>query len=441
MIFSAKSVQRFRGLSCSWRAALSSASFHDLRSQRANRPGQLKVFFRPTNQTFEGKGSSYFYAWQPGSEAAKKLMPHSFRRPALLTKPLHGLVLIRCANTGYHICSPSTGQTLALPDTNKPLPRTICRPASHWQRRAASQLQATLPCYSYRRVAYGFGYCSVTGLHKAVRLFSILVDQDSRFGPNYCEIYSPHKFPYWRRTTQQPPVCVVDEEDPGVFLNGCVHYLCSDGHIMTFDVSSETFGSLLPPPNPKDAPAKMMELVGCLCVFHGDMRSYDETYYIWLLTNYKQQQWDQLCRIDTTGWTGPLLSWWIAPLGTYNGDDRQKKVMLGTSTCHVFAINVPNGSAPEILFSPDEAITVNCRDYGNGMPIFGVLDERLVPVRCAIGWPCHERRVKFGLTSSSKSMLTWSVVELSFVRGEWRAMVKDDHFIYSVALCCTCKLE
>lgn len=57
MIFSAKSVQRFRGLSCSWRAALSSASFHDLRSQRANRPGQLKVFFRPTNQTFEGKGS------------------------------------------------------------------------------------------------------------------------------------------------------------------------------------------------------------------------------------------------------------------------------------------------------------------------------------------------------------------------------------------------
>jgi hypothetical protein len=64
--------------------------------------------------------------------------------------------------------------------------------------------------------------------------------------------------------------------------------------------------------------------------------------------------------------------------------------------------------------------------------------ESLVPMRCTIR-RCHERRVKFSLTSSSKVMPTWSVMELSLVRGEWRTMVKDDHFVRSHFV--ACKLE
>jgi hypothetical protein len=88
----AKSVVRLRHLSRSWNATLSSEPFAKLHLRRAN-DDKPKIFFTPTD--CDSDDDYQFYAWQHGCAGVTKLMPNSFSRPAQLTKPLHGLVLVR----------------------------------------------------------------------------------------------------------------------------------------------------------------------------------------------------------------------------------------------------------------------------------------------------------------------------------------------------------
>ncbi|XP_020201417.1 F-box/LRR-repeat/kelch-repeat protein At1g09650-like [Aegilops tauschii subsp. strangulata] len=252
----------------------------------------------------EEDGSSYFYVWQPGGSPPTKRMPHKFHRPAPLTRPLHGLVLICCPSTGYHVCNPSTGETLDLPDTALP-----------------AKMNNRLPFY-HRRVAYGLGYYSTTDEYKVVRLFSSTYKGNNL---TFCEVFDLGGAPYWRPIAGRPPACILDE-NPGIFLDECVHFLCRGGRIISFDVRSETFGVVEPPPNTWHASVRMTELDGCLCVYHENIGHRHGPYHIWVLRDYAKQQrrWEQLCRIDPMAWQESdrkqLRSSWIAPLVMYDGD-------------------------------------------------------------------------------------------------------------------------
>ncbi|CAM0942681.1 unnamed protein product [Alopecurus aequalis] len=468
----AKSVGRFSCASREWHATLSSASFVYLHLRLANKPGEVKVFlslppeeepYHHDDDTMEEEPyhddgtmdadaseqepsiddnntpeqasyhddatseeeeessdddneeeESYFYDWQPGG-VATKLTTNNFLRPIPLTRPLHGLVLI--LDTGYHVFNPCTGASLALPDTEQPA-KMIDRPTFQ---------EGVLP--QYEHVAYGLGYCSVTGEYKVVRLFS----DDDEYSLIHCEVFVLGTLSYWRPAAQQPPVCVV-EENMSVFVNGRLHFLCHDGGIIAFDVSHEMFDSVLPPqPSPEDAPIELMELDGCLCVCHGHVGYTDNTYHIWVLRNYKQGEWEQLCRIDPTTWTEPLKmqlkSSWIIPLSMYNRDNgHNKMIMFATGTCTVFAVDVPHGNTPKVLFNPNET-TDRFEDYYD--PVLGLFEESLVPV----GRTIYEMVLSSPKTKAWFDILKWmptrSVAKLSLVCRAWRAMVKDDHFIQS----------
>ncbi|VAH70624.1 unnamed protein product [Triticum turgidum subsp. durum] len=469
----AKSIGRFRSLSRSWHAHLSSASFVEFHRRRANNPCQPKLFFSPTfdygasdseddheasvskddddqaSDSRDGEEASksqddgeasdsedeecYFYSWQPGGGSVKKLMENNFWRPAPLTKPLHGLVLVRSVcvgghniGGGYDVCNPSTGEFLYLPDTRLPL-KTIIR---------YSNTQGHPPCYW--DVAYGFGYSSVTHEYKAVRMFS------SGYFPatTCCEVLVLGVPTWWRPTAQQPPECVVEEHNPAVFLNGYLHFLCKDGGIITFSVNDETFGSLSPPPpypgsHPEGSPVtRMTELDGCLCLCR-EQTNGGGPYQVWLLRDYEAQQWEQLCTFDRRLWPEPermqLQTKWITPITIHNGRSGQRKIMFGTGTCRVFTVDLDG--APEVLLIPDEAMSGNICD-SEDYPAVGLFEESLVPLGRII------ENMDFGspMTKAWSDILKWlpsrSVLELSLVCREWRAIAvnlgfRQSHVIHA----------
>ncbi|CAM0956745.1 unnamed protein product [Alopecurus aequalis] len=291
----AKSIGRFRSASSSWDAQLLSPSFVELHRRRANNPGQQKLFFSPTDEPSEEY--DHFYSWQPGGGPVKKLMENQLCCPTPLTKPLHGLVLIRSIRPddgGYDVCNPSTGEFLALPDTRLPL-KTIVR---------YSRTQPKPP--SYLDVAYGLGYCSVNQEYKVVRVFSD---------------------PYMYETA--PTSC-------------------------------------------------------------------------------------ELCFFDRRAWPEPervqLQSKWVTPLAAMcNG---QKKVMFGTGTCKVFAVDL-DGGAPEIMLSPEEDIPGASFDDTADYPAIGLLEESLVP----LGRIDEEMHLLSPTTEAWRDVLKWLptrlVLELS----------------------------
>jgi hypothetical protein len=205
----AKSVGRFRCVSRSWDATLSSALFVKLHLRQANND-KLRLFFSPT---YESTSKYQFYAWQPGTPAVTKLMPNNFLCPVPLTKPLQGIVLLRCVNDGgYFLCNPSTGAVHHLPNSRAPFKMS---PGSN---------PIDLPFYL--QVAYGFGYCSANHRYKAVRIFS----QEHEGGAPSCDVFvlNGDTAAYWRPAASQPPMCVVEEENPAVFLHGRLHFLCRE---------------------------------------------------------------------------------------------------------------------------------------------------------------------------------------------------------------------
>ncbi|XBI51427.1 hypothetical protein VPH35_033933 [Triticum aestivum] len=419
----AKSAGRFRCVSRSWQATLSSAHFLELHLRRANyqeAAGRPKLFFGPTD---EPSDDYFFYAWQPGG-AVTKLMGNGLLLPAPLTKPLHGLVLLRCVRSGgYYICNPSTGAVLPLPDSRVPSKKTSRYPLPY-----------------YMDVVYGLGYCSATHRYKAVRIFS--KEEVNSVDAPCCDVFvlGGDTPAYWLPATSKPPMCVVTEANPAVFLNGHLHFLCRyDGGILTFNVRDETFGSLPLPPCPlgKDPLSlRTTELDGCLCVFLGGGGG--DPCYVWLLRDYKAQRWEQLCCIDRAAWPEPqrtqLQSRWMAPLCLSNGaNGSKKKIMFGTGTCKVFAVDLNGGGVPEILFRPEEAIAGSFHDTYDDYPALGLFEESLVPV----GRDVEE------MVSSSPVMEAWfhvlkwlparSVSRLSLVSRAWRAMITTNSFIRSHA--------
>lgn len=289
-------------------------------------------------------------------------------------------------------------------------------------RRSSFHGEVELPYF--HEVSYGLGYCSMTKQHKVVRFFC-------RNDLSSCEVLVLDTPAYWRPAAQESPLCYVNEEKPAVFLNGHLHYLCRDAEIITFNTSSETFGLLLPPTGFENASPVLTELDGCLCFCYGEPDS-DDPYHVFLLKDYMEGRWDKLCCIDRIAWPETermlLRSLCISPLGMYHSGDGQRKIMFGTGSCKVFAVDI-DSNTPEILFTPDGTIIGSCEDDYT-LPLC-VFEEYLGPVGRTL-----EEMIFSSLTTKAWSdILKWmsacSVSELSLVCREWRAMIMTDRFIQS----------
>ncbi|KAF8723132.1 hypothetical protein HU200_022288 [Digitaria exilis] len=424
----AKSAGRFRCVSRAWSDMLSSDYFVDLHLRRANRPDRPKLLLTAIGSSYDG----YLYSWQPGGEV-DKLMPDEFGGDVTvpLTKPCRGLILVRARNYGdddggYLVFNPSTGQALALPDSEKPLKTKFRRRNSRWD-------IPNLPFYIM--VSYGLGYCTIKREYKVVRLFSNRrhepEDGDDDTTPARAEIFVLNGTPgYWRPSAENPLLYSV-KEDPAVFLDGYLHFLCDDGRIATFNISDETFGSLLlPPPGFEDVASVLTELDGCLCLCYGEPDTEDPI-HVCLLRDYKEARWEKLCCIDRAAWSESertiFNSFWIAPIGTeYSGGEQ--KIVFGTGSCNVLAVD-PDGGDPEILFTPDDTIVGSCDD--DFVPACILLEESLAPV----GVPMEDLICSSPTTKAWFDILKWlparSVLEMRLVCREWRAMTMTDSFIHS----------
>lgn len=116
-----------------WSAMLSTAYFIDLHYRLANRSSHPRLLLSPISAP-SGSSDSYIYSWQPGGPV-NNLMRDNFPigYPLPITKPCHGLILIECTSYGgYHVCNPSTGAILQIPDSAAPL-KMIWRPSVHGQ--------------------------------------------------------------------------------------------------------------------------------------------------------------------------------------------------------------------------------------------------------------------------------------------------------------------
>ncbi|TVU05584.1 hypothetical protein EJB05_48752, partial [Eragrostis curvula] len=413
----AKSVGRFRCVSRAWFAMLSSDHFVDLHARRANRRGHPRLLLNPVGSSYDGD----VYSWRPGG-AVERLMPDCFGDGTAvpLTTPCRGLILMWCTDYGgYFVCNPSTGAVLPLPDSKVPM-KMIWRPT----------MSEAEPLPFFLDVSYGLGYCKLRKEYKVVRFFCHTEGENSVVTSASCEVFVLDKPAYWRPAAEQAPLCSVEEKNPAVFLSGHLHFLCSDGGITTFNVSDETFGSLPPPPGFENVSPGLTELDGCLCMCYFELDNTD-CYHVSVLKDYKEARWEKLCCIDQSGWPEfqcmLLESLWVAPLGIYYSDNGEK-IMFGTGACEVFAVDA-DGCSPEVLLTPDETIIGSCED--DNIPALGLYEESLM----SVGRTIEEMIISSPTSKAWSDILKWlpthSVLELSLVCREWRAMIMTDHFIRS----------
>ncbi|EAZ16464.1 uncharacterized protein [Oryza sativa Japonica Group] len=374
----AKPVARFRSVSHSWRDMLSSAPFVQLHLRRANRPGQLKVFFHtglPVDNDLPDK--HFYYTWQQDGGPAKKLMRHGFSGGfSRITKPLHGLVLLFLFHSygrGFFVLNPCTNALLTLPDTKYPLKNN---------RHLGTNLSGKYRSPGYMYWSYGLGYCSATGEYKVVRLFSLPYDPEA--AATFCEVFVLDAPAYWRPTAQQPPAPAdhnvkVMVTDPPVFLNGLFYFLCRDGlDVITLDVGDETFGS--PPPLPV---ANMALDRNNKCVVLG---------------------------VDLNG--------------------------SGTSATPPEILLNPEdavATAAETHLSP-ETTTATCRFRSEYPPELSLFEESLVPLGRTLEEIVFSSPATRAWSEVLKLLPARTVSDLSLVCREWRAMVTTNRFIRSHAV-------
>jgi len=127
-----------------------------------------------------------------------------------------------------------------------------------------------------------------------------------------------------------------------------------------------------------------------------------------------------------------LKSLWIAPVGYYSAAGTTLKIMFGTGSCKVFAVDSNGGGDPEILLTPEDTIIGSCED--DYLPTIGLSGESLVH----LGRTIEDMIFSLPTAAAWFNILKWlparSLSELRMVCREWRGMIMSDCFICSHAV-------
>jgi F-box interacting protein len=221
-----------------------------------------------------------------------------------------------------------------------------------------------------------------------------------------------------------------------VFCNGSLHFVAEDGVITTFNVTDETFGTLMPPAGLEYSGFDLTELDGCLCAyFSSQLPTPASPYHIWLLRDYEGCCWEELRCFDwgtmTDAEFAALKSHWIAPLAMY--PDGSTKIMFGTGSCKVFVVDPSNGGNPPVTLFSLELEDGVVPDDGQ-FATMGFFEESLVPVG----------RTSDEIILSSPSAQAWcqvlsrlparTVGRLNQVCNDWRAIIKSECFVVDLHL-------
>ncbi|RCV42386.1 hypothetical protein SETIT_9G212500v2 [Setaria italica] len=413
----ARSLCRFRCVSRSFDAVISSRAFQDTHYQRNS--GDRRLFVRPPGV------QEPFYAWHPctgaGGPAETIMSPRRLPQGSTfpVSKSCRGLVLLKnTEHCTHHVWNPSTGEILTLPD-KEPL-RARCL-----------------------FVSYGLCYCPATQRHKVVRLYNgpwgSIFDGYGAKPATICEVFTLNESAYWRPAATEPPPCHPRENyrQLGVFCDGNLHFLDQCGGITVFNVEDETFGTLDPPPVlQRWSNFQLTELGGSLCIYsivEEQWRSYRECKHIvdvWLLKDYTAAaKWERLCCIDCGDAPEQverqvmLKSSWIAPLDMYYDGSNQRKIVFGTEHCNVFIVD-PNNGTTKLAFT----LAIGGRGR---RPSMGFFEESLARVGTlsentafASPWMRAWSEVLSRLPALADDV--WSLNQVC--RG-WRAIIKSEHFV------------
>ncbi|CAL5337773.1 unnamed protein product [Camellia sinensis] len=218
----------------------------------------------------------------------------------------------------------------------------------------------------------GLGYDSTTDDYKVVMLSYYGGGVDDETGATtetntIVSVYSS-KSDSWRKIQGSSYLhCAADS--PGVYLNGCVHWLAQRGSdyfpvIVAFDLGNETFCEFLPPPFVNNAVLPWFYpavLGGYLCVLGGYL-CLVAIIDVWVMKEYgKMESWtkftigkpDDISRIELVGLLEDgefLLSRDAEQLVVYNSKDETARDMV---VCGIPDSFTSGGTYVESLISPE----------------------------------------------------------------------------------------
>ncbi|XVE81977.1 hypothetical protein DITRI_Ditri15bG0109900 [Diplodiscus trichospermus] len=294
-----KSLLRFKCVSRSWSAFISSPSFSKLHFERvsgtkilASTPSGVKLLERET--CF-------------GGEIRLDFPPRKQDNRVRILGSCHGLVAVALeSNNGFFIWNPLTGDYKELPDPCFPSPMEINK-----------FLDNGFVPWSEETNFNGFGYDSSTDDYKlffSVQKSCWLPPMANSFRMEITTSIFSLKKNSWRLIQSPPtnPLFFFRQNLSGCFVNGALHWVTRESKIvkiLAFDLKTERFSRLAVPnkENIKHIIINMAVLDGKLCLtFHNFDFSlnYPRSSYpveLWVMEEYGvEQSWNKLLSIGDT---------------------------------------------------------------------------------------------------------------------------------------------
>ncbi|XVE81976.1 hypothetical protein DITRI_Ditri15bG0109800 [Diplodiscus trichospermus] len=291
-----KSLLRFKCVSRSWNALISSPSFARLHFERAS--GTKILTSTPSGLKLLEYETCF------GGEIRLDFPPRKQDNRVRIMGSCHGLVAVALeSNHGFFIWNPLTGDYKELPDPCFPSPMEIKK-----------FLDNGFVPWSEDTNFSGFGYDSSTDEYKL--FFSVhkswwLPPMDSSFRLETTASIFSLKKNSWRLIQSPPtnPLFFFRQNLSGCFVNGAFHWLARESiivEILAFDLKTERFSRLAVPnkENIKQIIINMAVLDGKLCLtFHNFNFSlnYPRSSYpgeLWVMEEYGvEQSWNKLLSI------------------------------------------------------------------------------------------------------------------------------------------------
>ncbi|KAF2935581.1 hypothetical protein DAI22_04g242000 [Oryza sativa Japonica Group] len=415
----AYSIVRFRAVSRSWAAMLSSPGFQDGYAAMADarRMSMSKfVFFAASPASPRGATAVYSCDVGPVRRITTTTTDLLFNidrlRPGFLvvsSRPCHGLTLLADTRSfAYWVCNSSTG-------VFRPLPRRRCHDLS----------------------SAGLAFDDRTKEHKVVHLFCHV----SRGGES-------ESMTMVARSTRSAPQAARGGQPPEAYRG--VSNRNSSVPVLCFSVADEAFSLVAGPAvdgiadycaldsHSPAVPLHLVELHGSLCMVR-DLRHLphgESCLEIWALRDYSASVWSLDFRVAMTPQVArdmhdPRFITVLGCLGGARGDDvgsveRIKKILIATSQHKVHAYDPATGSIETVVTVPEDF--AGGREEAVAGIRIGLYEDSLARVG---GESCRQREATAAMTEILLRLPPKSIAMCMLVCRQWRTLIESERFLTS----------